>query len=70
MGVSSDLLGTSSTLMRCLSSILVISVRFSFSRKLATSTGTCTSTAAVLSLSDSSWMMRRICSAELSVSRM
>ena len=55
--------------MRCLSSILAISVRFSFSRNEATSTGTWHSTEAVLSLSDSSWMMRRICSALDSVSR-
>jgi hypothetical protein len=64
------LFGTSSTVVRCLSSILVISVRFSFSRKEVTSTGTCTCTAAVFSFIDSSWMMRRICSAEDSVSRM
>jgi hypothetical protein len=36
------------------SSILVISVRFSFSRNEVTSTGTCTCTAAVLSFIDSS----------------
>ena len=55
--------------MRCCNSIFVISVRFSFNKKLATSTGTCTRTAAVLSFMDSSWITRRICSAELSVSR-
>jgi hypothetical protein len=58
------------TFRRCLSSILAISVRFSFNRNEATSTGTCTCTAAVPSFIDSSWMIRRICSAELSVSRM
>jgi hypothetical protein len=63
-------LGTSSTVTRCLSSILVISVRFSLSRNEVTSTGTCTCTAAVFSFIDSSCTMRRICSAELSVSRM
>ncbi len=56
--------------MRCCSSILAISERFSFSRKDATSTGTWACTAALLSFMDSSWMMRRICNAELSVSRM
>ena len=55
---------------RCFSSILVISVRFSLSRNDVTSTGTCTCTAAVLSFIDSSWTMRRICSALDSVSRM
>ena len=63
-------MGTSSTVTRCFSSILVISVRFSLSRKLATSTGTWTCTAAVPSFIDSSWMMRSVCSAEDSVSRM
>ena len=55
--------------MRCLSSILAISVRFSFSKNEATSTGTWHSTAALLSFCDSSWMMRKICSADDSVSR-
>ena len=54
------MLGTNKTLMRCLSSILAISERFSFSRNEATSTGTWHNTDAVLSLRDSSWMMRRI----------
>jgi hypothetical protein len=40
--------------MRCFISILLISERFSFSKKAATSTGTWHSTDAVLSLSDSS----------------
>ncbi|MBV5297795.1 MAG: hypothetical protein JZU64_06540, partial [Rhodoferax sp.] len=53
-----------------MSSILAISVRFSLSKNDATSTGTWHSTEAVLSLSDSSWMMRKICSALDSVSRM
>ena len=48
----------------------MISVRFSFSRKLVTSTGTWTCTAAVFSFIDSSCTMRRICSALDSVSRM
>ena len=55
--------------MRCFISILLISERFSLSRNEATSTGTWHNTDAVLSLRDSSWMMRKICSAELSVSR-
>ena len=56
--------------MRCFSSILATSERFSFSKKDATSTGTWHNTEAVLSLSDSSWMIRRICNALDSVSRM
>ena len=55
--------------MRCFISIFAISERFSFSKNEATSTGTWHSTEAVLSFKDSSWMIRRICKALDSVSR-
>ena len=47
-----------------------ISTRFSFSRKVATSTGNCTCSAPVFSFIASSCRMRRICSADDSVPRM
>src|SRR3972149_3586780 len=46
-----------------------MSVRFSFKRKVATSTGTWACTAAVFSFIASSWMMRRMCSAADSMPR-